>query len=195
MPLSLGRVRCWFWSFRAAVVSFVSMLVRVWCWSSHRVRWFRFSMLLVGVGCCRSPLFWSFLRVRWFRIVFFSVFGAACCAAHTELRRLRNKLAVSKYLPAYTIRAKRPAGALDSLDLKGPKRLPLSHSGTPNGWGRNTDASQKTPCGNESRHTIAHTRPKKKSADRRDPSWRCLETSIPFRAGFPTTRPGGQLTL
>ena len=30
--MSLGRVRRWFWSARVAVVSFVSMLLRVWCW-------------------------------------------------------------------------------------------------------------------------------------------------------------------
>ena len=65
--LVVGRVRRWFRSARVAVVSFVSMFLRVWCWFGLRVwclfgvgpsrcvRWFRFSALLCWL--------WSFALV------------------------------------------------------------------------------------------------------------------------------------
>ena len=85
LPLWLGRVRCWFWSVRVVVVSFVSMLVRVWCWffpfaygvclRSALVRrgvccGFRFSTFLVGCGPSRFALVLVVLRVMWLRIIF-----------------------------------------------------------------------------------------------------------------------------
>ena len=88
---------------------------RAWGWSLLSLlavsRWFRFPLSLVLVG----------LRMRWFRW-----FRASCCQTQSKFGQKWEFHVVSLSRFAYTSREKRPAGALESVDLKGPNRHPLS---------------------------------------------------------------------
>ena len=95
LPLSLGRVRCGFWSFRVAVVSLVLnvsarlglvvavvslVLIAGLFWVLRGVCGgfvFPRSWCLFGVGCVPSPWSWSFFRARGGFVSFF-LRGASC---------------------------------------------------------------------------------------------------------------------
>ena len=105
LPLWSGRVRCWFWSARVAAVSFVSMMVDVWCFSycssafgagpSRRVRRFRFSALLVVCGTSRCALVLVVLRVRCFVSIFLCL-APSVSRPMPKLGNLRCKLIAFK---------------------------------------------------------------------------------------------------
>ena len=51
VSLAISLVRRWFWSFRGALVSFVRLLVRVWCWLSCLFLLFRVFLELISRIC------------------------------------------------------------------------------------------------------------------------------------------------
>ena len=82
----------------------------------------------VSVSPSRFAFVLVVLRVRWF--LFHMSPGSVPLVGipgglRPTVRTMRRKSSVFQYRPAYTIRARRPAGALASVDSKDPKQNPL----------------------------------------------------------------------